>query len=88
MYVYSRRQETLLRGHSFLDFCARLLSRCNRRCVYYLSHALPRHTNHQQRKPTRPPTTTMTATEIPAMAPVLRPLLFVLPPLLSAPFMR
>ena len=37
MYAYSRRQETLLRGHSFLDFCARLLSRCNRRRIYYLS---------------------------------------------------
>eukprot|EP00701_Giardia_intestinalis_P000108 XP_001703932.1 Hypothetical protein GL50803_105806 [Giardia lamblia ATCC 50803] len=34
--------------------------------------------NHQQRKPTRPPTTTTTATEIPAMAPVESPLLLVL----------
>eukprot|EP00701_Giardia_intestinalis_P001013 XP_001704837.1 Hypothetical protein GL50803_105798 [Giardia lamblia ATCC 50803] len=33
--------------------------------------------NHQQRKPTRPPTTTMAATEMPAMAPVERPLLLV-----------
>ena len=40
--------------------------------VYYLSHALPLHMNHQQRKPTRPPTTTTAATEMPAMAPVLR----------------
>eukprot|EP00701_Giardia_intestinalis_P000030 XP_001703854.1 Hypothetical protein GL50803_30764 [Giardia lamblia ATCC 50803] len=47
--------------------------------IHYPSHAFPLHTNHQQRKPTRPPTTAMTATEIPAMAPVLRPLL--LPPL-------
>ena len=41
--------------------------------VYYPSHAFPRQTNHQQRKPTRPPTTTTAATEIPAMAPLLRP---------------
>ena len=40
--------------------------------VYYLSHALPLQTNHQQRKPTRPPTTTTAATEIPAIAPLLR----------------
>ena len=46
-------------------------------CVYYLSHAFPLHTNHQQRKPTRPATTTTTATEMPAMAPVERPLLLV-----------
>eukprot|EP00701_Giardia_intestinalis_P000778 XP_001704602.1 Hypothetical protein GL50803_118556 [Giardia lamblia ATCC 50803] len=39
--------------------------------------------NHQQRNPTSPPTTTITATEMPAMAPVERPLLFVLPPVLS-----
>eukprot|EP00701_Giardia_intestinalis_P000117 XP_001703941.1 Hypothetical protein GL50803_19490 [Giardia lamblia ATCC 50803] len=43
--------------------------------IHYPSHAFPLHTNHQQRKPTRPPTTAMTATEIPAMAPVLSPLL-------------
>ena len=48
------------------------------RDVYYPSHALPRQTNHQQRKPTRPPTTTTAATEIPAIAPVERPLLFAL----------
>ena len=41
--------------------------------VYYQSHAFPRQTNHQQRKPTRPPTTTITATGMPAIAPVLRP---------------
>eukprot|EP00701_Giardia_intestinalis_P005793 XP_001709617.1 Hypothetical protein GL50803_38187 [Giardia lamblia ATCC 50803] len=29
--------------------------------------------NHQHKKPTRPPTTTITATEIPAMAPVESP---------------
>eukprot|EP00701_Giardia_intestinalis_P000110 XP_001703934.1 Hypothetical protein GL50803_137621 [Giardia lamblia ATCC 50803] len=46
--------------------------------IHYLSHAFPLHTNHQQRKPTRPPTTAMTATEMPAMAPVLSPLLLVL----------
>ena len=40
--------------------------------VYYLSHAFPLHTNHQQRKPTRPPTTTTAATEMPAIAPVER----------------
>ena len=40
--------------------------------VYYLSHAFPRQMNHQQRKPTRPPTTTTAATEIPAIAPVER----------------
>ena len=34
--------------------------------------------NHQQRKPTRPPTTTTAATEMPAIAPVERPLLFAL----------
>ena len=34
--------------------------------------------NHQQRKPTRPPTTTTAATEIPAIAPVERELLLVL----------
>ena len=39
--------------------------------VYYPSHALPLQTNHQQRKPTRPPTTTTAATEMPAMAPLL-----------------
>ena len=38
----------------------RLLPKC---------YALPLHMNHQQRKPTRPPTTTITATEMPAMAP-------------------
>ena len=43
------------------------------RDVYYQSHALPLQTNHQQRKPTRPPPTTTAATEIPAIAPVLRP---------------
>ena len=43
--------------------------------VYYLSHAFPRQTNHQQRKPTRPPTTTTAATEMPAIAPVERALL-------------
>ena len=42
------------------------------RDVYYQSHAFPRQTNHQQRKPTRPPTTTTAATEIPAIAPVER----------------
>ena len=41
--------------------------------VYYPSHAFPRHTNHQQRNPTRPPTTAMTAIDMPAMAPLLRP---------------
>ncbi|ESU41817.1 Hypothetical protein GSB_151176 [Giardia duodenalis] len=41
--------------------------------VYYLSHAFPRQTNHQQRNPTSPPTTTTAATEIPAIAPLLRP---------------
>ena len=46
--------------------------------VYYPSHALPLQTNHQQRKPTRPPTTTTAATEILAIAPVERPLLFAL----------
>ena len=46
--------------------------------VYYQSHALPLHMNHQQRKPTRPPTTTTAATEIPAIAPVERALLFAL----------
>ena len=40
--------------------------------------ALPLQRNHQQRKPTRPPTTTTAATEIPAIAPVERPLLFAL----------
>eukprot|EP00701_Giardia_intestinalis_P000718 XP_001704542.1 Hypothetical protein GL50803_19900 [Giardia lamblia ATCC 50803] len=40
-----------------------------------LSHAFPLQMNHQQRNPTSPPTTTITATEIPAMAPVERPLL-------------
>ena len=45
---------------------------------HYLSHAFPRQTNHQQRKPTRPPTTTTAATEMPAIAPVERPLLFAL----------
>ena len=40
--------------------------------IYYPSHAFPRQTNHQQRKPTRPPTTTTAATEIPAIAPVER----------------
>ena len=40
--------------------------------VYYLSHAFPRQMNHQQRKPTRPPTTTTAATEMPAIAPVER----------------
>ena len=38
----------------------RLLPKC---------YAFPRQTNHQQRKPTRPPTTTITATDIPAIAP-------------------
>ena len=50
---------SLLHSHTLID-------------VYYLSHAFPRQMNHQQRKPTRPPTTTITATDIPAMAPVLR----------------
>ena len=49
--------------------------------VYYLSHAFPRQMNHQQRKPTRPPTTTTAATEIPAIAPAER--LGSLPVLLS-----
>ena len=40
--------------------------------VYYQSHAFPRQMNHQQRKPTRPPTTTTAATEMPAIAPVER----------------
>eukprot|EP00701_Giardia_intestinalis_P003842 XP_001707666.1 Hypothetical protein GL50803_18240 [Giardia lamblia ATCC 50803] len=43
--------------------------------IHYLSHAFPLHRNHQHKKPTRPPTTAMTATEIPAMAPVESPLL-------------
>ena len=34
--------------------------------------------NHQQRKPIRAPTTATAATEIPAMTPVERPLLFAL----------
>ena len=51
------------------------------RDVYYQSHAFPRQTNHQQRKPTRPPTTAITATEMPAMAPEER----LGPPLLAAP---
>ena len=46
--------------------------------VYYLSHAFPRQMNHQQRKPTTPPTTTITATDMPAIAPVERALLFAL----------
>ena len=46
--------------------------------VYYPSHALPLHTNHQHKNPTSPPTTTTAATEIPAIAPVERPLLFAL----------
>ena len=37
--------------------------------VYYLNHAFPRQTNHQQRNPTSPPTTAMTAIEILAIAP-------------------
>ena len=45
------------------------------------SHALPLHMNHQQRKPTRPATTTTAATEIPAIAPAER--LGSLPVLLS-----
>ena len=51
------------------------------RDVYYQSHALPLHMNHQQRNPTSPPTTAITATEMPAMAPMLR----LGPPLLAAP---
>lgn len=43
--------------------------------VYYLSHALPLQTNHQHKNPTSPPTTAITATEMPAMAPLLRPVL-------------
>ena len=43
--------------------------------IYYLSHAFPRQTNHQQRKPT---TTTMTAMETPTIVPVERLLLFAL----------
>ena len=46
--------------------------------IYYLSHAIPRQKNHQQRNPTSPPTTTTAATEMPAMAPVERPVLFAL----------
>ena len=49
----------LLHSHTLID-------------VYYPSHAFPRQTNHQQRKPTRPPTTTTAATEMPAIAPVER----------------
>ena len=41
----------------------------------------PRGVYHQQRKPTRPPTTTTAATEMPAMAPEER----LGPPLLAAP---
>ena len=37
--------------------------------VYYLSHAFPLQMNHQHKNPTRPPTTTTTATDMPAMAP-------------------
>eukprot|EP00701_Giardia_intestinalis_P004655 XP_001708479.1 Hypothetical protein GL50803_31936 [Giardia lamblia ATCC 50803] len=44
-------------------------------------YALPLHRNHQHKKPTRPPTITITATAMPAMAPVERPLLLTLPPL-------
>ena len=43
------------------------------RDVYYQSHALPLQTNHQHKKPTKPPTTTMTVIDMPAMAPLLRP---------------
>ena len=39
------------------------------RDVYYLSHALPLHMNHQHKNPTSPPTTAITATDIPAIAP-------------------
>ena len=46
--------------------------------VYYPSHAFPRQTNHQHKNPTSPPTTTTAATEMPAIAPVERPLLFAL----------
>eukprot|EP00701_Giardia_intestinalis_P003998 XP_001707822.1 Hypothetical protein GL50803_18354 [Giardia lamblia ATCC 50803] len=54
----------------------RSLSTNHQRSIHYLStYAFPLQRNHQQRKPTRPPTTTMTATEIPAMAPVESPLL-------------
>ena len=51
------------------------------RDVYYQSHALPLQTNHQHKKPTSPPTTAITATDMPAMAPEER----LGPPLLAAP---
>ena len=53
------------------------------RDVYYQSHAFPRQTNHQHKDPTSPPTTAITATEMPAMAPEERlgPLLLAAPPI-------
>ena len=65
-----------IRGALACQAAAPLVTRLLSKYIY----ALPRQMNHQQRKPTRPATTTMTATEMPAIAPVLRPLLFVLPP--------
>ena len=55
---------SLLHTHTLID-------------VYYLSHAFPLHMNHQHKNPTSPPTMTITATEIPAIAPVGRPPLLV-----------
>ena len=53
----------------------RLLPKC---------YAFPRQTNHQHKNPTSPPTTAITATEIPAIAPVER-LGSLLPPVLLSP---